>query len=536
LEVTAAFYIPIISGLSITILFGISSLSIGIFLLTALIILLLLAILTKSDLYKTVILVFPVLFSVLLIGISVYSSEHYGLKKHPVSTHANQSPNLILIVMDTVRANRLASFGYQKTTMPKLEQWAKTAIVFKKAISPAGWTSPAHASMFSGKTVSKHGIHYANFQDLFKTPAFPDIDWLPRILSDKGYFTLALSANPLALPDNDIGFQAVQLPAHKSFKFTIGGTMDRIFSLFPVFSESLRWRLPYVDSKNISRIAQKNLNQLSAPFFLFINYLDAHSPFNPPKTVLKAMNPGIKRVFSSYLEHQDLTKKWQMLPKNKSDYLNALYDGELQWLDTHLNQLLEFLHSQFSKNTVIIIVSDHGEELGENGRVGHEYGLSQDLIHVPLFIKYPGCVAQTIENETSLIYLFDYMLGAANNQYQDISMLTSPKESMIISERYPSSSNMRILGAEYGRPWLSAIQNHLKIVGPGNYPQNYFQLDQQSYQEIPISEPSSLPALQLKDQMDIYWQTTQDRRKTFQNKGTEKDPETIKKLKALGYM
>ena len=234
-------------------------------------------------------------------------------------------PNMVLIVLDAVRADHLREFGYSRATMPRLSSWAKSALVVRRAVSAAGWTAPSHASMFSGKTVSEHGIHYG--ETSFRTRAYRDIEWLPELLAVEGYDCRAVTANPLAVPKEVRGFDAVIAPRHIDWSRTIGGFVDGEWGIFPSLSESLRWRIPYPDAREVVGIVKRSVPEGAGPVFLFVNFLDAHSPYNPPERI------GGGRPFSRYLSYRELTKRWLELPMESRQYLTDLYDGELRWID-----------------------------------------------------------------------------------------------------------------------------------------------------------------------------------------------------------
>ena len=126
----------------------------------------------------------------------------------------------MLIVLDTVRADRLPIYGYSRQTMPQLARWARGGVVALRALSSAGWTTPSHASIFSGAPVSVHGIHYSASRRLH-TDARAGTQWLPQRVAEMGYSTLAVTANPQALVDDIEGFDRVFSPERKEWMYCI---------------------------------------------------------------------------------------------------------------------------------------------------------------------------------------------------------------------------------------------------------------------------------------------------------------------------
>jgi arylsulfatase A-like enzyme len=474
----------------------------------------------------------PVILSFWLAGWFLLDSQRFGQENDRiVQSMSAARPPIILIVLDTVRADHLQQFGYSRNTMPALERWSEKALVAKRAVSPAGWTSPAHASVLSGRTVSLHGVHYTGNRESFRSRPVEGIDWLPQILADQGYFCIGVTANRLALPGEPIGFHRVLTPTHDRFDATLGSLVDRKFPLFRRTSEGLRWRIPYVDAEEIADIAMRAVPDGGQPLFLFVNFLDAHSPYNPPQEALDFLGIRTGNVFPRYSKHRWLTRNWQTFGEGKIQYVNDLYDGELRWIDTHLSRLLQWLDARYSDEAVIIVISDHGEELGEEGRVGHEYGLSQSLIHVPLMVRSPWLGAGPIDEVTDLRRLYPYILSCAAGQRPDASVLTTSDEFGIVSERYVSWSNVNSLGPAYSRDWVSIIDDGLKGIGPSEHQLELFEIGESAFiEQRPIDDAEK--AEQLRARIDSYWETYSDQR----YHGDVLSDADVERLRALGYI
>ena len=256
----------------------------------------------------------------LAVQLCVSSAFFYGNRIASTEREDAARPNIILIVLDTVRADHLKGFGHDRDTMPALERWASNALVATRAVSPAGWTAPAHASMFTGKSVSEHGIHYGSGRerrDPFRTRAFDGVSWLPELLAEHGYDCLAVSANQLAVPQEMTGFRRVLNPDHSDWERTVGALVDPYSPLTARLSERLRWRMPYVDARKIVDITMRAVPEDSAPVFLFVNLIDAHSPYHPPAEALESLGIRDERLFSRYLTHAKLMRQWEELPAGK---------------------------------------------------------------------------------------------------------------------------------------------------------------------------------------------------------------------------
>jgi hypothetical protein len=478
----------------------------------------------------------PVVAAVVFAALSCAGARSYGQFSWPSTdsdADAHGRPDIILIVLDTVRADHLESYGYSRDTMPALKHWAQEALLAKRAISPAGWTAPAHASLFSGRTVSGHGIHKASTLGGSQTDAYEGIEWLPEILAKYGYCCLAVTANPQAVPGNVTGFERVLRPDRSNWQnCTLASLVDRASPLTRRIGERLRWQMPYVDAREMAEITKRSVPDDNRPLFLFVNFMDAHSPFNPPASALRLIGARPGHLFDRNRNHRGLTRLWKSLPAGKNEQLADLYDGELRWLDLHLEKLLRWIDERFGKQAVVIITSDHGEELGEDGRVGHEFGLAQSLIHVPLIVRSPDLEKGELEEVVSIRSLFGFIRAAAAGDKPGVESLMLDDEYALISERYASKTNARDLGSEYDRHWVSLFEGGYKAVGPSGYPFQLYDMQTSGFdREMAVSNSPVEEVLKAK--IDRYWETESDKRI---DKTRKMSDEEIKRLRSLGYI
>jgi len=444
-------------------------------------------------------------------------------------------PNIVLIVLDTVRADHLQHYGYKRNTMPALENWADDALVFMRAVTPAGWTAPAHASMFSGLTVSQHGVHYEGSREQYYTNAFDGVLWLPEALRSEGYYCLAVSANPFSMEFGVTGWDDVHLSnRHEFYDGTIAGLTDHFSPLLNRVNEALRWRTPYLDAERIVDIITKTVPDGDAPVFLFVNMLDAHAPYNPPGESLDQLNLSPRHLYNRYRSHREITRMLDTLPDGAIDDVGALYDGELRWLDTHLERLLEWIDDRWGDDSIVIVTSDHGEELGEEGRVGHEYGLPQRLLHVPLLVRGPTTPAGEIRDIVSTRRIFDFLYLTGAGKRPGFDVFLPEDEYGLVSERYPTQhSILKSLGSDYGRPWISLFHGNHKVVGPSETSSAVFDISVSGFdQEVEVSADAQAESLQF--WIEDYWDEFRDQR--VQGDTTTISGELLKKLKSLGYV
>ena len=286
---------------------------------------------------------------------------------------AAKRPNVIMIVMDTTRADRCSVQGYGRETTPRLERFAKDAVVFTEAWSPAGWTGPAHASLFTGLRAEHHGFYTGNRLSL---PAA--IPTLSELLRAEGYATGCFTNNELIGPNSGL---------------------NRAFDRFePFFEDDTR---PYPWAVATHTVAagwaaeQANAHR---PFFLFVNDMEPHLKFTPtaedeakfvrgnptPAAIAEMRAWDYPHTIAYSAGAEELTPAQLAL-------LSDLYDAEIATLDREVGVLLDRLRADgLLDSTVIVILGDHGESIGEHGTYDHGHGLHSQLLHVPLLMRFPG--------------------------------------------------------------------------------------------------------------------------------------------------
>ncbi|RLM34462.1 sulfatase-like hydrolase/transferase [Haloarcula sp. Atlit-120R] len=325
-----------------------------------------------------------------------------------------QRPNVLLIVLDTARARTVLP-GLESGLMPTLSRIANDGTTFTDATATAPWTLPSHAGMFTGKYASSHGVHAGNH--IFD----PDSAPLASRLSDAGYRTAGISGNVWISPEFgfDAGFDefsmkwdlfwdAPELSSVISNRNTTA-TGDTILDVFrgqgPVdllkgalttgYAKFLAERnddgARHTTSRTVKWLEQNGT--ADDPFFYFLNYVEPHLPYEPPEPFLDEYLPdGADPSRVSNLDQDP----WQYVAGDREltdadiELFKSLYEAELAYLDTQLGRLYDTLAEQgILDETAIILVGDHGENIGEHGLMDHQYCLYETLIHVPLIIRYP---------------------------------------------------------------------------------------------------------------------------------------------------
>jgi len=269
----------------------------------------------------------------------------------------NRPPNVMLVVLDAVRADALSSYGYERETTPFIDTLASKGLVYSRAYSPSSWTMPSHASIFTGQTPYEHGCHHvhAYLVDRHNT--------LAEALRDRGYVTAAFNANPVISKDNNLlqGFE----------------TIDEVWRTHDPS------KLDYRGSEYTNEQVKAWIARTKEPWFVFINYMDAHNPYWPPVEYRNRYLRGDLGPIASLANINNMSVLSGKLKLAPGDYrqLRNLYDGSISYLDYIVSDLMSAVNK---RTTLVIITSDHGEAFGEHGHFTHNSLLYRELLHVPL--------------------------------------------------------------------------------------------------------------------------------------------------------
>lgn len=294
-------------------------------------------------------------------------------------------PNVLLIVLDTVRAANLSLHGYPRPTTPWLERFARTGVRFERALSTAPWTLASHATMFTGRYPHELSVDWL-------TPLDASYPTLAEFLAARGYRTAGFVSNTRYCSFEhglNRGFAHYEdfpvAPEH----VLVSSSLVRYLSTVPPLRETTANR-EFPARKSAAEINRAFLDWLAPreqrPFFVFLNYFDAHAPYRPPPPF--DLRFGRKRASAwNRVAHTPL------IPPLELKALVDSYDGTLAYLDTQLEWLFAELGRQgILENTLVIITSDHGEEFGEHGLLDHGNSLYLASVHVPLVVHFPGRV------------------------------------------------------------------------------------------------------------------------------------------------
>jgi arylsulfatase A-like enzyme len=382
------------------------------------------------------------------------SGSSQGVKTGSVNT-----PNIVLITLDTVRSDRLSVYDPKRQTSPNLKKLAEQGALFHDAVSSSSWTLPGHAGLFTGKSPSQHNAH-GNHQVLDESHVT-----LAERLLERGYNTGGFVSGPYCKAKFGLA-QGFQVYKDRLDFFEWNTTYD-IFSIRRILKEVFPTVWKEVFQADGERIAPEVnadalrwLDSLSndSPFFLFLNYYDAHDPYVLGEEFLGQFTDQrrpyseVDAVLDSIYYGGPRRFEFETVSEDLRQYMLALYDAEIFYLDLHVGKLMASLRERgVYENTIFVITSDHGEEFFEHGGVLHRQTLFEEVLAVPLFIFGPGVEPQEIDQTVGTPQLFSTVLELAGVQTKETGSLVPLMQG---TEESPSSSAVSEL---YGNRALGAV-------------------------------------------------------------------------------
>ena len=257
-----------------------------------------------------------------------------------------QRPNVVVVVIDTLRADHLPTYGYARNTAPFLAELASRSVTFEAAQSASAWTAPATASIFTSLYPFQHGVttgfmvteRLQEGDASFELNRIPDeLETMPEAMKRAGYSTWAVTGN-----------------------VNIGAAMGFFdgFDFHHNFSQDMT-------AKELSAKVERWKPRLEeqAPYFLYVHYLDPHAPYRPNKPWFDPATEGLARRISAY-------------------------DSEIAFTDSMIGAL--YRSFGWDRDTIVVVTSDHGEEFGDHGGKGHSETLYSEMLSVPLIVSFPG--------------------------------------------------------------------------------------------------------------------------------------------------
>ena len=442
------------------------------------------------------------LTALVVVGVGV--AVVWGLSNRPAPPAAAR-PNVLIVLWDTVRADRMSLYGHDRPTTPRLDAFAAEATVYENATAPGMWTLPTHATMFTGRYPTTHGARagYRWLDDHHDT--------LAELLGASGYDSFLFSSNLVAGPMTNLhqGFDTVHTTYPRTKRrpgryaqLAAQATRDKIVErdasneIAPAFAgrRDDHWpKAAYKDAAPV--IVQGLLDWLAArtapekPWFAYLNLMEAHTPRVPSMEARRKLlgeaeiELGLATDVSLFAENEFMIGQ-RTYTEVELEAIRGVYDATLIDLDTATATLFDALRSLGTlDDTVVIVVSDHGEHLGEHRRLEHRWSIRQPLLHVPLLIRYPDRFsARRVADRVSTADLFSTILELAGvpepEGTQTRSLLAEPPEHVFTQLLDPFASQLQNVREAYSdvdidyepllRTYCAAFEGDHKYVHASN--------------------------------------------------------------------
>ncbi|MDP6410019.1 MAG: sulfatase [Planctomycetota bacterium] len=299
-------------------------------------------------------------------------------ERMPRTRSSRAAPNIVLVVMDTLRADRMSCYGYERETTPHLDRLAARGMRFENAFATSSWTWPSTASILTGLMPFEHGVVANDSSTLFL-----GYETLAEVLQRRGYTTGAISCNPLIAPERyfDQGFETFD-------------SASEMRMTDEVIDEALAW----IDRNAPTR------------FFLYLHLVDPHTPHRPLPGQLERMGAVLPRRLEEVPADQvgRLMDYWagkllragtdatgeSLVPADHEAFFRAQYDASVATGDHYCGLVLDALERHgLTGETIVAFTADHGEELLDHGLLAHGHSLHRELVRVPLLLAGPGIAA-----------------------------------------------------------------------------------------------------------------------------------------------
>ncbi|NEO25512.1 MAG: sulfatase [Kamptonema sp. SIO4C4] len=408
----------------------------------------------------------------------------------------NPPLDIVLLVLDTQRADRLSCYGYEKPTSPAIDAFAAESTLFQRGVAAAQWTIPSHGSMFTGVYPSEHQMvqSYSRLPDSLPT--------LAERLRDGGYYTAAFCNNPLVgvinnglrrgfysflnysglltSHPNQAGIPANFIDRYRSwFKRVLAGTLSNVQDAFarnemllelsfsplmvPLWQTALSFKGN--TAKSLQDAARLLINRDQAegqPIFTFINLMGTHMPYHPPRKYIERFAPHVlkDKQARAYLRQFNsdvygwLAPLADPLNARHKNTLDGMYDAEVAAQDEQVGRFIATLREAGRlDNTLFILCSDHGEHLGEKRLVGHTNAIYNELARVPLIIRdgsgaFPqGTVREEVVSTRQLFHTILTAAGCANPAEMSLTLALSGEENThpVFAEAVPPQNVLKLL-------------------------------------------------------------------------------------------
>ncbi|MFB6182796.1 MAG: sulfatase [Candidatus Nanohaloarchaea archaeon] len=436
--------------------------------------------------------------------------------------------NVVFIVLDTVRKDRISVYNEDINFTENLEKFSENATIFENAVSQAPWTLPSHSSMFTGLYPWEHKATQKNLyletektllaekfkQENYQTACFTSNTWIsPYIGTTDGFDEVNNFFG--ALPNNLMSGKT-----RKLWQWLNQGKSKVIMEKIMDLGEKLHWMGSEPSTKTPETIdkAKQFINNTEGEFFLFLNFMDAHLPYRPPEEYKEkhAENVDMENVCQKAFDHNAGRVQADFEASKK------LYNAEIDYLDDQLGRLFEYFEKEdLMEETIFLIVSDHGENLGEDNMFGHQFSVSENLINVPLIVKKPGKDPEKISDIFELKQIYNYLPSLAEIEEHNLKTTEYAKGGY----EYPELDLRNIpeeKKKELGKRLRFVKDKNKKLVREGEKNPKDIMYDLETGEKIEVEEK--------------YVEKLEDKQVESKGKKDVEEEEVKERLEELGYM
>jgi arylsulfatase A-like enzyme len=468
----------------------------------------------------------------------------------PPSGSTAGKPNVVLIVMDTVRADHLSVYGYERETTPNLNVLARDSAIYTHAQSAADITLTSHASLFTGMYPSWHGAYCQPPEAAYGRELSKKVPTVTEILRGRGYSTLGVAANLYLRSEFGLerGFQEFRIPRpvpvlSDEGRYQLRRSMRRVLNLVTDTSQFDRL---YSRGEDINRdffSTLEHYREANAPFFGFLNYMDAHFPYIPPAPFDHIFPGKVSTIPQDDFERPQLSiLAGGPVPADYRTYWLSQYDGGIAYLDAQIGKIVAGLKQRdLYDNTMIVVTSDHGEAFGERHRVEHGNSPYQNLLHVALLIKYPRAARRgVVADAVSLIDVAPTILNATGfpipPSMQGRSLLdqalgqTAPFGRELFSETFPCPVMQPAECA--GCSARIVVSWPFKYIAFNTGKKQLFNLEADPDENHELAGAATPETARLTSDLSAWMKTIPVQSK----QRVQLSPEEMKRLKSLGYV
>ncbi len=444
-------------------------------------------------------------------------------------------PDVVVILVDALRADHVGAYGYPRATTPAIDRLAEDGVLFRQTISSSTFTKSSIASLFTGRYPYRHGVY-----------------WGSRRLPGGGFEADLLHPAEVTLAE------AFRAAGHLTAAWVQNSHLRAMMGFDQGF-------IDYNDQQGgIERIHRHVFPWLEGParrysFFAYLHYIDLHDPYLPAPPYDTLFGPheghpvdvyeGIDLArWGAYLEA--VRQGEVTLSEDDVERLKALYDGQLRAIDDGIGRLLDQLKREgLYENALIVVTSDHGDGFMEHGFISHSTAPYEELVRVPLIVKWPGnrFAGQIVDEQTRLVDLLPTLVSAAGVSFPDSLEIDGCDLAPLVEAgaRPPGESAdcgraVIEIAEDDGPPTLAVRTERFKVIYRAGRPARVYDLvkDHGETRDLAAAELDDVDAALLAEALPLVELAERLVSERMANPADrlELDEKTVKELKALGYV